>query len=402
MSAHPGAVVPDRPLTGAAWSRVAIVITLAFTGACAAKTPAAVAPVNPAFPGYEFPTVVAMAGVTPQLVAQHQASWNLLQRGEVGAAARGFASLAKLAPGFYPALTGQAYSELADRDYREAVSLFTRALSENPKYLPALVGRADALLAEDHPLEAIAALEALLAVDPGRASARSRLEALRLGSIERLVAAAQDAQKRGDFAAAREAWTQAVRASPESGFMLRELAGVERQVGDLDAASGHARQAAALDPQEAAGQALLGDIELARGNLVEAAGFYRRAQELDPGGLYRTRVSEVERQIAHAALPEAFRAIAPSPQLTRADLAALLGVRLEPWLSGVGAPAAALITDVRGHWAQRWILEVARAGVMEVYPNHTFQPGLVVRRGDLASVVQTHARRGGDATASAR
>ena len=27
---------------------------------------------------------------------------------------------------------------------------------------------------------------------------------------------------------------------------------------------------------------------------------------------------------------------------------------------------------------------MARAGLMEVYPNHTFQPNAVVRRGDLA------------------
>jgi hypothetical protein len=45
------------------------------------------------------------------------------------------------------------------------------------------------------------------------------------------------------------------------------------------------------------------------------------------------------------------------------------------------------MTDVRGHWAQRWILDVARAGVMEVFPNHTFQPGTTVRRSDLARVV---------------
>ena len=29
-------------------------------------------------------------------------------------------------------------------------------------------------------------------------------------------------------------------------------------------------------------------------------------------------------------------------------------------------------------------MSVTRAGVMEVYPNHTFQPAAVVRRGDLA------------------
>jgi hypothetical protein len=43
-----------------------------------------------------------------------------------------------------------------------------------------------------------------------------------------------------------------------------------------------------------------------------------------------------------------------------------------------------VITDTRGSWAAGYILTVARAGVMEVYPNHTFQPGALVRRVDLA------------------
>jgi tetratricopeptide (TPR) repeat protein len=324
--------------------------------------------------------------VSPQLAAQHQQSWNLLQGGDSRAAARAFADLVKKAPAFYPAVTGQAYAELANRDYDSAASLFAAALVQHPQYVPALAGRVDALLADDKPLEAIQALEALLAVDPSRAEARTRLEGLRLASIERLVADAQTAAKRGDLAAAREGWTKALLASPESGFMLRELAAVERQAGDLEAAIGHARKAAAIEA-DAPSHALIGEIELARGNSKEALTAYRRAAELDPSGPYAEAVKKIERNVAFAAMPEAFRAIGPSPQITRGDLAALLGVKLERWLAGAEPPSTALITDVREHWAQRWIMDVARAGLMEVFPNHTFQPGQVVRRGDLAEVV---------------
>jgi hypothetical protein len=40
------------------------------------------------------------------------------------------------------------------------------------------------------------------------------------------------------------------------------------------------------------------------------------------------------------------------------------------------------MTDDRGHWAQRWILDITRAGIMDVFPNHTFQPAGIVRRED--------------------
>src|SRR4029079_12047279 len=72
------------------------------------------------------------------------------------------------------------------------------------------------------------------------------------------------------------------------------------------------------------------------------------------------------------------------PQVTRADLAALIGVRLAGLLSARQGNETTLITDVRNSWAQPWIMSVARAGVMEPYANHAFQPRALVRRSDLA------------------
>jgi S-layer homology domain len=46
-----------------------------------------------------------------------------------------------------------------------------------------------------------------------------------------------------------------------------------------------------------------------------------------------------------------------------------------------------VMTDTRGSWAGPWIQSVSRAGVMDAYPNHTFQPDAIVSRGDLALAV---------------
>ena len=47
-----------------------------------------------------------------------------------------------------------------------------------------------------------------------------------------------------------------------------------------------------------------------------------------------------------------------------------------------------MITDIRTHSrAASWIVTVARAGIMDPFPNHGFQPLAVVRRIDLAQVV---------------
>jgi len=83
-------------------------------------------------------------------------------------------------------------------------------------------------------------------------------------------------------------------------------------------------------------------------------------------------------------MPPEYQSIETSPTITRAQLAALLGVRLDDVLKRAPRSNAVVITDTRGSWATPWILSTARAGVMEVYPNHTFEPNMTVRRGDLA------------------
>jgi tetratricopeptide (TPR) repeat protein len=365
-----------------------LVLTAIVASGCGART-SPPAPVGAAFPSFEFPAVTpTLEQAPPPVLQKHQDAWNLLQSGQPRAAAKAYADIVSRVPAFYPAKAGLGYSELAEGDYKAAVSAFDATLALAPAYLPALAGRAEALVAADRPVEAIAALEALLATDPSRSAARTRLETLRLGTIDALVEEGRQARQRGDLERARAAWTRALQASPDSAFMYRELAAVERQGGQLDAAREHAQAALRLDDRDAPTHALLGEVEAARGDVAAAVAAYRRAQEIDARADYRPRIAELERALAIAALPEAYRAIAVSPQLTRGDMAALLGVAFEPWLAAGGAAGAPLITDARSHWAQRWILGVAGAGLMEVYANHTFQPGAVMRRIDLADVVR--------------
>jgi tetratricopeptide (TPR) repeat protein len=368
---------------------LAVGLTLLLLSTACGKPAVVSAPMAPAFPSFEFPELTAIdPAPPPAIVERHQGAWNLLQAGQPRSAARAYADIIARAPAFFPARAGLGYSELAERNYKAAVNAFDASLAQSPQYIPALAGRVEALLASERPIEAIGALEALLGADPSRAAARTRLESLRLSTIDALVEEGRQARQRGELERAREAWTRALQAAPESAFMYRELAGIERQIGRLDDARGHALAALRLDERDAAAQLLLAEIESARGDLAAALAAFRRAQELDTRADYRARIADLERRQALAALPEAYRAIGARPQITRGDLAALAGVALEPWLTRAGVGSAPLVTDVRGHWAQRWILLTTAAGVMEVYPNHTFQASAAVRRSDVASLVQ--------------
>ena len=381
-------------MTPPAQSRIGLVLlalALALaTSACGTKKlPPPAAAAAPAYPSFERPELVApLPTPLPAAVSlRYDQGWTRLQAGHPDEASAIFIEVSRSTPAFYPARAAHGYARLAVHDIPGAVASFDAALTVHPGYVPALAGRADALMAGNRGVEAIAALEALIAADPQRTAARTRLETLRLQVIEGLVAEARAARQRNDLDAARTAWTRAVEASPDSADFLRELSQVERQAGQLDAALTHARAALLLDDGDATTHALVGDLEATRGNLRPALEAYTRAAARDPRPEYRARIEDLERKIDLAGMPGAFRSIGERGAISRGDLAALIGARLEPLLAGARNQPIPLMTDVRAHWAQRWILDVARAGVMEVFPNHTFQPAATVRRADLARVV---------------
>jgi hypothetical protein len=86
-------------------------------------------------------------------------------------------------------------------------------------------------------------------------------------------------------------------------------------------------------------------------------------------------------------MPEEYRRIPSSPTITRADLAALLMSKVT-MLSRLPPGPAKVAVDISGSWARDQIIRALALDVLDVYPNHTFQPAAVVRRGDLAAAVQ--------------
>lgn len=351
--------------------------------ACAPKTAPLPPPAAAGFPEFIYPAPPAGVG-SPAALERHDVAWKWLQAGEFRAADRNFGSALKQSPDFYPAEAGLGYSALARKDYKEAVTHFDRAIVSNPRYAPALAGRGEALLALGEPDRALKSLEAALAADPELTPLRSRVEVLRVRGLQDSVAQARKAADAGRFADARRGYEQAIASSPQSPFLYRELATVERRDGNLAAALTNVQKAAELEPTEPRNQILAAEILQEQGDLLKAADAYAAANALEPNEAIAAKIDELRERSAFAAMPEEYRAIESSPTLNRAQLAALLGVRLDELVKGTRQRDAVVITDTRSNWAAPWILAVARAGLMEVYPNHTFQPDAIVRRGDLA------------------
>ncbi len=351
---------------------------------CAPTAPVNTVPAAPQFPEFVYPE--PPAGTVPATAERLARGWRLLQANDVGAAEREFGAILKTAATFAPARAASGYVELARQRPASALPHFDAALPGDSVYAPALVGRGLALLATGRDDDALGSFEAALAADASLPDLAGRIETLRVRVAQDRVGRAERAAAAGHWDEARAAYRAAIQASPDSAFLHRDLARMEQAAGRTDVALVEARAALALDADDAATHVILGDLLAERQDSDGAVAAYRRAAALDPSPAIEAAIIRVRERARDAALPAQYRDIADRPQAARADIAALLGVRLATVLTR--APQRqVVVTDVRGHWADPWIQTVTRAGAMEVFSNYTFAPSAAIRRGDLADAV---------------
>lgn len=363
-----------------------MVVTGALAASCAARVMVPPAPTAPRYPDFVYPQPPSGLGDDRTRAAQLR-GWQLLQNGDIKGAERELLALVKRTPAFYPGEVALAYALVAGQKPTDALGRVDRVLRQFPRYAPALAGKGEVLLASQQHEAAISSFEAALAADPGLSDLTRRLDVLRFGRVRELMAQATNAADAGRWDEARRAYEAAVATSPTSAFLYRDLGAAELRLHVASSAVAHLRQALALDDRDPRAWLLLGEALEQQGALSEAVSSFERAYALEASDAARKAIDRLRDRAATAAFPAEYRAIASLSQVTRGDLAALLGVRVQPAIpAGRNAPAV-VATDVRGHWAAAWILSVTRAGFMEVYANHTFQPRAAVRRIELAQVV---------------
>jgi tetratricopeptide (TPR) repeat protein len=370
----------------------AAAVTLAALSvyACAPKRVALPIVSTPKFPDFIQPLVPPQYVGTPAGLAEMR-GWVFLQAGDVRTAELEFAKAVK-AVSAYPIESSIGYVAIAKKDMAGALADFDRSLARDPNDVSALVGRGQVLLAMNREAEALPVFEAALAatkpLPPNATTEEIKRhvavlnEVMKFRALAQHISGARDASRTGRLDEALRAYKDAIDASPDSAFLYVETAAVERRKGDTDAAIEHLRKAVSLDPTDARSLTQIGEMLEAKSDVPGAIKAYSDALAIEPNPDLEKRVTDLKDGLT-SPLPEAYRSIAESPQITRADLATLIGVRLERLIPATSAPEEPL-TDVSG--ANRWILPVVRAGIIDPRPNHTFGPRDPVTRAELATV----------------
>jgi tetratricopeptide (TPR) repeat protein len=334
--------------------------------------------------GEDYIAPVAGPEISEKEARDLDKAWQRVLTGDTERAIRDYEGILKRRPGLAAAQTGLAYARLRGGDAAAAQAGFEAVLERKPDDVSALVGAGSAAGRRGDSDRALRLYRRALAVAPDDPLVRKRAAALKLQVAERHIAAAMEAEAGGEQATAVSEYRAALEAAPELGTVRLSLA-------ELLVARGDTGDAVALlesDPSRDRTVLLrLGEVLLGRGDYEEARDVYAELRAREPAD---EEAREGERRAQEAldfqAQPEEYRRIAAATRGTRADLAALLAVEVGP-LGRLPPREPRVAVDLSGSWAREHIATVIGLGIMDVYPNHTFQPRATVRRADLARVV---------------
>lgn len=356
----------------------------AFGAGCAARVPVVI---TPAYPAFIFPAV-PVAYVDARANRVQQEAWAFLQTGDLITAEQRFAENLVDDREFFPATAGLGWVDMAGGHFGDAIAHFESAVAVEATYAPALVGLGEALLRTGDTIGALRNFELAFAVDPALVQIGRLVGELQLQVMTERLVQARSASDEGLLAVAEAAYREIISASPDSAFLYIELAHLKQRQGAMAEALKEVRLARKLDDTDPRVFLLEGELLESMGQLIEAVEAYRQAETLEPSEVSASALLRVRNAVRIAELPEDYRAIQTRAEVTRGDFAALLGVQLDELMNDAGVGSATpIFTDTRNHWASQWIVEVARAGVMQVDRRYQFEPDRTVRRGDLSEIV---------------
>lgn len=358
-------------------------VLVAMATGCVPRVPVVT---TPTFPDFIYPAPPAAYASSPLAELQRNA-WAFLQSGDLDLAEERFSTLLEEDQAFFPASAGLGWVLLARGQGDAALGQFEAALSRSPGYVPALVGRGEAFLATGVLSAALASFEAAAAADPGLERIVRVAGELRLRVTTERLADARNAFEQGRFEDAVSAYADVIAASPDSGFLYVERARAMARAGDADGALEEVRRASALDPNDVEAIRLEGGLLETLGDLDGALDAFRRAEAMAPDVATADSLARVIAALRREALPRQYSAIAENTRVTRGDLAALVAVELADLLDDAAAGRATpILIDTRDHWANRWIVTAAQAGVIPAEAGNRFEPDRNIRRGELADV----------------
>jgi len=311
-------------------------------------------------------------------------AWAALRTGYTDRAEKAFI---RLGPSHPLHDVGLGYSQLLRNDLPAAEASFKSALAGDPGLILARLGLAQLYEKTGDEDTAFSELREVLKLEPGHFWAKETHDRIKFKKTDEALSLAKQAMEAGQAEEGKEAYLKALFYSPEYVPAHLSLAEAYKKEKNWSSALVHLKAAGDADPKNAAVLKSYAETLIAADQLGQGLEAYERILELEPkNNQVREQVDLLKDKLGIYDLPSQYDSIPAKETVAREDVAALLAVKFKGVLEETSAKPPILI-DIGTSWASRYIIKVTTLGLLEAYPNHSFQPQKPVNRGEMAEIL---------------
>ena len=305
------------------------------------------------------------------------------QKGNQKGARQEFQKVLKKSPDFSPAYLAIGYTYFAEDNFDAAEQSIRKSLELSPDYVQAHFALAQVLESKKDYDGAMGELNEVAKLDAAYPNIQQTRNILKLKLTEYHLSQAKELADSNPEEAIRNLQT-AREIAPEIPEIPTQIASILIRQGNCKDAVPYLEQALQQSPDNL-------DIEKKLAQCMESLENYERALTLytaiyaqePPGPEGKKKIESLQKLVAIQKLPEEFHSIPSTEQVTRGQLAALIMVNLE-FLSKYRSLNSSIIVDTLDYWGKNYVQKTVDLGIMDIYPNRTFQPNLPINKLELA------------------
>ena len=335
--------------------------------------------------GMENPA--AVSEVPQKLKKDYEKLWTRFLAGmEDAKVVKDLDRLLKKQKDFSAAVTIEAYVALYQRQDPLAVQKFEQVLSANPGNRIALYYLAELAFARGDYARSSDLYLKLIAVDKTRTDLEAKRQKSLLLATDNLLQSAAKAEEEKRLAAAEELYRQTLGIAPHEPAFHAKLAELLVREQKWDEALVHYRTQLEFGGRNASVERNIAEALMNLGRTEEARVVLDRLRK--EGSFDESldaKVNELEDLGRWGNDIELFREIKSTQVLTREQLAGLI-IRYFPQVAEFQQNPQ-IVTDTQSSWARTEVQVVVGVGLIDPFPNHTFQPSTRVTRGEFAMAI---------------
>ena len=311
-------------------------------------------------------------------------AWTNLVQGDGDRAKKALIKLGQESPLYY---AGLGYALFLLDDIQKAEDFFKAALLSFPDLVLIHVGLVQIYQKTGREDSAFTEFRNIIKLEPEHPWAKSRYETIKTQKTTTALKEARAYVSEGETEKGKAAYLRALFYSPISVDAHFALAGIYQEENNPQSALVHLKAASTYDPDNIEILKLHGDVLFTIQDHKKSLEIYEKLSLEEPDNpQIKNRLEIIKSRLGIFELPSQYGRIPNAEAVTREDIAAVIGVKFKDILEDpVQQPP--IIVDIATSWATKFILQITTLGLIDVYPNHEFQPKKNLSRAELAEIL---------------